>query len=283
MARGALFPHLVQQFVLPAGVHRHPPVLVLVALQLPVLGQPHQRLALEVRLPCRREAIEEGAAKDEEPAVDRPRGDLRFLGETGHLGSGQRQLAEAGDRPHAGHRAQPIVGLVEIEEARDVDVGQPVSVGQHEVLVVLHVAFDALDALARRRRVSGLDQRDRPVLLPVLAEHPAGRGGAQPHLDVGDHRLVVEEELLDQPASVAQGEHELLEAEVRVDLHDVPQDRTSADPDQRLGDALGHVLDARTAPPAEDHDLHDALRLPRRRRNSSKVASRWSSWVELNP
>ena len=47
--------------------------------------------------------------------------------------------------------------------------------------------------------------------------------------------------------------------EVRVVLHDVPQDRLLPDRDHRLRDALGGFAHPQPEPAAEQHDLHQDL------------------------
>jgi hypothetical protein len=58
---------------------------------------------------------------------------------------------------------------------------------------------------------------------------------AQVEGHVGHVEEVVGEVLLDDVALVAEADHEVVEAVVAVDLHDVPQDRPLADLDHRLG------------------------------------------------
>ena len=48
---------------------------------------------------------------------------------------------------------------VEVQQPGDVDVGQPVAVGDHEGVAV-DVALDALDASAGHRVGAGVGQRD---------------------------------------------------------------------------------------------------------------------------
>ena len=77
--------------------------------------------------------------------------------------------------------------------------------------------------------------------------------------DVARADPVVEEVPLDELALVAQGDHELVEAVRVVDLHDVPEDRRSADLDHRLRARVGLLRDARAHAAGEDDGLHERL------------------------
>jgi hypothetical protein len=53
--------------------------------------------------------------------------------------------------------------------------------------------------------------------------------------EVIGHGLVVEEILFDHASAIAQAEHEVLETMMRIELHDVLEDRASADVHQGFG------------------------------------------------
>ena len=76
------------------------------------------------------------------------------------------------------------------------------------------------------------------------------------HEVVGQRLVVGEEEVLDHLGLVAEAEHEVGEAEVRVVLHHVPEDRPVADLDHRLGDDVGGLAHPEPLPTAEDDDFH---------------------------
>ena len=56
--------------------------------------------------------------------------------------------------------------------------------------------------------------------------------------------------------AVAQAEDEVGVAEVRVEAHDVPQQRAVADHLHRLGDVIDVVAHPHAVTTAEQHDLH---------------------------
>ena len=118
------------------------------------------------------------------------------------------------------------------QQVSHVDVAHSVAVGDHERARV-EPALQSLDAAAGIGVVPGFDQVHQPVvaLLAVRVDLASG----QVDRDVAVDGVVVEKVALDRVALIAQRDDELLEAVVRVVLHDVPQDRAAADFDHRFG------------------------------------------------
>jgi hypothetical protein len=73
------------------------------------------------------------------------------------------------------------------------------------------------------------------------------------HGDIGHVQVVVGEVLLDHVTLEAEADDELVHAEGRVDLHDVPQDRLASDLHHRLGSAVRFFREA-CAQAAGQHD-----------------------------
>ncbi len=146
------------------------------------------------------------------------------------------------------------------DQRRDVDVADPVAVGQAERLVA-DERQHAFQATAGHRVRAGLDERHPPRL---------GRGAVDLHLaaahverHVGRVQGVVGEPLLDEIALVAEAHDELLDLVRGVDLHDVPEDRLAADLDHRLGLQRRLLAESRAQTAGEDHGFHagqDSLR-----------------------
>ena len=88
------------------------------------------------------------------------------------------------------------------------------------------------------------------------AAAPHHVAGGQVHGEIALELGVVEEVPLDHVALVAQGHHELLEAVVGVELHDVPEDRPAADLDHRLGPSLGLLGQPCPEAPGQDDHFH---------------------------
>ena len=116
---------------------------------------------------------------------------------------------------------------MKFDDGAEVYVGDAVAVGHHEGVAV-NVLLDLLDAPARQRLKSGVGERDVEVLLLVLVVVRDAVLTTEADCEVVVHRLVVQEVLLDHLAAVAEAEHEVSEAVVRVELHDVPEDWTAS-------------------------------------------------------
>jgi hypothetical protein len=154
---------------------------------------------------------------------------------------------------------------VEIDERRDVDVCKAVAIGDEHDVGPAQVVLDALHAGAGHRGVAGVGAGHAPAL--VVAGSAVGDvSGAQVERHVGAEQVVVEEVALDHLPAVAQAEDEVVEAVVRVALHDVPEQRPPADLDHRLGPELGLLAHARALTTAEQDDfgIHAAVNRPRR-------------------
>src|SRR5690606_34807182 len=123
---------------------------------------------------------------------------------------------------------------------------------------VADVRGAARGAPAGGRPHPGVDQLDPPVRTGVAVH---GRDRAAPHVDgdVGGQRRVVDEPALDVLALVTEGDDEVLEAEVLVVAHDVPEDRLAPDLDHRLRLLDGLLGEPRPEPTGEDAYLHGNL------------------------
>src|SRR5262249_11728612 len=100
---------------------------------------------------------------------------------------------------------------------------------------------------------AGLGEGDLPVLVGHAVAVPGlvvtlGEG----EREVGHVRPVVQEELLDLPALVAEAEDEAPVPVVAVQLHDVPEDRPSTDVHHGLRQPLAHLADAGALSAAKD-------------------------------
>src|SRR5690606_31231282 len=110
------------------------------------------------------------------------------------------------------------------------------------------------DAATGRRVVPGVNKTHTPVFVPCCV--PADRSGCQIHMDVRLQLGVIDVELLDEAALVSKGHAELPEVEVRVVLHDVPDDRHPSDLDHCLWSYLGLFDQPCAVPAGENDDLH---------------------------
>ena len=208
------------------------------------------------------EVVEDPLLEDEEPRAD-PVVDLRLLAELAdHLTAGDVDHAEAGERADGRDRGDLAVGLVEVEESADVDVGQTVAVGDDEPLRVGDVPLDLPDAAPGLGRRSGVGDGHLPLRLEVLVVEHDVAGSTERDREVVVAGLVVEEVVLDELALVAGAHHEVGDPVSGEDLHDVPQNGLSADLDHRLGSELGLLAHPSAETAGEQHRLHS--RSPRR-------------------
>ena len=177
------------------------------------------------------DVVEDARLEHEESAVDPAFADLRLLGEGAHQLSVEGEPAEARGRAHRRHRRELPVVAVELDQARDVDVGDAVPV-RHEKGAVANPGREALDAPPGLGRDPGVDQVDEPVFpAPLVRLETAG---AQVDAEAAAQIHVVQEVHLDDLALVAERQQELSDPVVGVALHDVPEDRPPADLDHRF-------------------------------------------------
>src|SRR6266571_525055 len=73
------------------------------------------------------------------------------------------------------------------------------------------------------------------------------------------HRLVVQEIFLDHVAAISQAEHKVGKTVVRIQLHDVPEDRSTTNFYQRFGPVLSLLSQACTESTAKHHHFHEIL------------------------
>ncbi len=228
-------------------------------LELAIAGEPLQGLRLEEEILGVIDVVEERSLEREEPAADEAIGLRGLLVELRGNPVVDAHLAVAGRRPDPRHGADASTSAVVLEQRGDVDRPQPVAVGEQEGVGVDVVAHPRQPS-PRPRQQARLGQRDLPVLAILLSL--IGDAATRPQGDRQVRRLlaVVEEELLDQPALVAQAHDEPAEPVMPVQLHDVPQHRPFTDLHQGLGQPLGLLAQPRPHPPGED-DHRDLLRL----------------------
>ncbi len=211
----------------------------------------HHHVAVDV--------VEHLRLQHEERAVDPAFGGLGFFLEGGHLVAVEAHMAVARRGPHRGDRRELAVAAVEGDQLVDVDIRHPVAPGQHEGLVA-EPGFQPLDPAPGQGFIAGFDEVHRPVrdLRRLAPAHPAAPG-----LDrqISRQRAELGEVSLDVVALVSQRDHEFVEAVMGIDLHDVPQDRASADLDHRLGTDDGFFNQTRSLAPRENCHFHVGLPL----------------------
>src|ERR1044071_4175841 len=203
--------------------------------QLLALGQTLQHVGFEVGVVAL-DVVEDRGLEDHEAAVDPALADLRLLGELGDEVAVEDEAAEARGRADGRHGGDAPLRAVEGEQLAEVDVAHAVAVGEEEG-AVLQPRLKPLDAAARVRLLPRVLQVDAPVLALALLRLDAAAPEVNAHAPA--QRAVVHEVALDDLAAVAERDEELLEVEVRVVAHDVPEDRATPDLAHRLRLNLG--------------------------------------------
>ncbi|MNT22483.1 hypothetical protein D3C72_1578660 [compost metagenome] len=149
---------------------------------------------------------------------------------------------------------------MKVGQRLDVDVGNAVAIGQAER--VAQMIGDAPQPPAGHRFRSGIDKRHAPGFGLVRMEQRVTRC----HV-VGDVRRmqdVVGEIFLDHIAAIAKADHEIGEAVMAVDLHDMPEDGTTAYLDHRLWAQMALFRNPGTVPACENDNFHALVLLGER-------------------
>ena len=215
-------------------VHRLPEALVFVGHQLPILRKPHQGGAF----PDGRVIVEvfgDLGRQDEIAAIDDAAIVGGLFGKLVDLTGADIEAAEARGGRDGGDGGHLAMGLVEGDEARDIDIADAVAIGHAERLFILQLRHHPAQTAPGHAVLPGVDQGHAPRLCLVVDD--LGRALAQIEGHVGAMEVVVGEVFLDDIALVAAADDKVVDAMGRIDLHDVPQDRAAADFHHRLRDA----------------------------------------------
>ncbi len=124
-------PKFVQILIFAVGIHGEKEAFVAVGHQLTIGRQAFQGLTFQHAFVAFQ--IIENAALEHKETGAGPSLRLRFFGEVRYTIVGvQLRNAEARDRAHSGDGRQFSVRAMEFEQCADIDIRQPVAVGQHE-------------------------------------------------------------------------------------------------------------------------------------------------------
>src|SRR6476659_10241472 len=145
------------------------------------------------------------------------------------------------------------------------------------MLIVLELLFYSFQTRAGHAVEAGLRERHPPVDRG-LAMADRFAPVAEVDGEIRDHGVIVDEEILDRLALVAEAQDEILESVGRVAAHDEPKDRIATDRDHGLGQIVGDPANAGPLPSAQDDGLHPnrplALCLARAVQNSAFADTR---------
>src|ERR1039458_857828 len=147
---------------------------------------------------------------------------------------------------------------VKLYQPGDVQVGNAIAVCQKE-RVVIDVLLNPFHAPAGHGGQAGVSQCDLEVLFAVYVVELDLRLAPEADGEVVVHCLVVQEVLFDHVAAISQAQDKLAEATVGIELHDVPEDGSTANFDHRFRPEFGLLAQARTEPSAQHHYFHAIL------------------------
>src|SRR5215472_10907091 len=152
-----------------------------------------------------------------------------------------------------------------------IQVADAIAVGQAESLVAQMVA-NALQPAARHRRFACVNQRDLPRFHTVVQEAHLPFAHLEGHVAHVQH--VAREVFFDEMTLVPAANDEIIYAMMRVQLHDVPQDRSSADLDHGLRLDLRFLAQPRAKTASEYDCLHIGPFLPQRTLMEERASAR---------
>ena len=205
--------------------------------QLAIARQRFQRLAFPYRVVVV-DVAQNARFQYEETTIDPGAIPLGLLGEAGDAAAFDVKCAEAAWRLHRAHGRQGGAFAMEGELRGDIDVRQTVAVGKAERIVVEEFSR-SLETATRLRVFAGIDKGHAPRFR-VLVVHLHFITG-EVESNVRGMQEVVGEVLLHHVALVAQADHEVVDAKMRIELEDVPQHRLAADFDHRFGAERGFL------------------------------------------
>src|SRR5215471_10836093 len=139
-------------------------------------------------------------------------------------------------------------------ERGEVNVGEAITIGHAKRSAAIKEACDTFEAAAGVGIRTCVSQSDTPrfgmaaVISQLVLSDVDG--------DVGIVKDLVGKIFLDHVAPIAEANDELHDAVKRIDLHDMPEDRSSANLDHRLWAKLRLFRDPRTKTAGENNRLH---------------------------
>src|SRR3990170_3753928 len=100
--------------------------------------------------------------QNKESAVDPPLAGLRLLIERGYLVAFKSNSAETFGCTHGRHGRQLAMGLMELQQGFEIDIGNTVAIGEHERFIGLEPTAEALEAAPGLGVQTGIDEVHLP-------------------------------------------------------------------------------------------------------------------------
>ena len=178
---------------------------------------------------------------------------LALFAEGKHLVAVEVEIAETTFGLDGGYRANFSVRFVKFQKLVDVHVGEPVAVSEEKIFVV-NVRLNFFDSFAGKGIVARVDDRDFPRLGKVVVDaNSIFAAKVKRHVAVVER--VFGEKTFYHVLFVARADDELVESEMRIFLHYVPENRFAADLNHRFRDNLRLFADSRAEAARQNYDL----------------------------
>ena len=225
-------PELLQDGFVSKGIHILPVAPVVVDSELIFGNELAHRLLLPNRVIAFDE-VEDTRLEDEKPSVDEVAVRSGLLPETfdARLIRGNIERSKATRLSNSCNGSQRGLLAVKLNERGNVEIADAVAIGQAESFVA-YVLANTLDASTRHGVQTGIDKGDTPRLGGCMMY--LNRIVAQVDREIGVPLEVFQEVFLQEMAFVAAANDKIIQSMMRVELHDVPDDRKSSDLDKRL-------------------------------------------------
>lgn len=144
---------------------------------------------------------------------------------------------------------------MEREQLFQIHVGNAVAVGEHERLIA-DVLLHALHAAAGHGIQAGIHHRDAPRLGMVLVDNHLVFAVGEVICNIGGVQEIIREILLDHMLLIPGADHKIVEAVMAVELHDMPEDRHTAQLYHGLGFKLAFFGNACSEAASENENFH---------------------------
>ena len=198
--------------------------------------------------------FQDAGIENEESAIDEPALGLRLLLERGRERPFDHDAPESRRRAHAGHRRLATTLPMKRNFRGDIDIRQSIAVGHAKRLARIQVLTHLEQAATRHGLLTGVHERHFPGLAAaIVILHPVRRHVER---DVGLMQKIIREIFLHHVALVAQAHDELRDAERRIRLHDVPENRTGTDLHHGFRPSVRLLGDTCATATGQDHAFH---------------------------
>lgn len=234
-------------------IHRLPETLVAIGDQFAAGSEPLQWGLLPRRLGAV-DQIENRRIGDEEAAIDETAIAVGLFLERANAVAVKFKGSKSTGRLDGRNRRFLAMTTMEIDQGRDVDRGYAVTVSEAEGLCRVDIVADRLQPAAGLGVRPGFHQGDPPRLAPVLVDFQ--RVLLEVDRDVGGVQEVIGEIFLDQITLVAKADDEIVHPVGRIDFHDVPKYRHTADLDHRLRTHRRFLAEPRPEASCQNNRLH---------------------------